>query len=174
MEVKMKTKKVILLAFSLASFVALSSCAKAELVAQPGIPTISPVTVIAGTPVPAGSTGPVTEFPAGNNPGTATEPAPGESRIITLNDRGSTIPLKVGDQFLLKLGEGFEWSINISDLSVISRVPNILVVKGAQGVFVAHQPGKVTLSAAGDPLCRQSKPACGMPSIAFEVTLVVQ
>jgi hypothetical protein len=159
--------------FILVSLLGLSACAKAEVIAPPGTPTQVPMTVVAGTPVPAVSIGLITEIPATTQV-TPTEPAPGETRTVTLDDRGKTIPLRVDERFLLQLGDGFTWSINISDLSVISRVPNIMVVKGAQGVFVAHQPGKVTLSASGDPLCRQSKPACSMPSIVFEVNFIVQ
>ena len=61
----------------------------------------------------------------------------------------------------------------MDDTSVISRVINIAVVKGAQGVYSTHQAGTATLTATGDPLCRQSKPACMLPSIIFTLHIEV-
>ena len=79
----------------------------------------------------------------------------------------------VGERFLLNLGEGYTWDVGISDETVVSRVRNITVIRGAEGVYEALQPGTTTLSAVGDPTCRQSKPPCGMPTTLFTVTLVV-
>jgi len=45
---------------------------------------------------------------------------------------------------------------------------------GAQGIYLAHKPGTVTMTATGDPACRQSKPACMMPSIIFTLHIEVQ
>ena len=104
---------------------------------------------------------------------TAVDPAAAGSIIITLADQGSTLKLVVGESFLLKLGEAYTWDITISDPNVLGRVRNIAVVRGAQGVYEALQAGTVTLTAAGDPLCRQSQPACGMPSIQFKITVMV-
>jgi hypothetical protein len=93
---------------------------------------------------------------------------------VTLDDQGQTVRLAVGDSFLLKLGETYQWELALSDPNVVSRVKNIAVVRGAQGVYTADHAGTVVLSATGDPLCRQSTPACAMPSLMFTVTLVVQ
>ena len=57
---------------------------------------------------------------------------------------------------------------------IVSRVIGITVVRGAQGVYVAHQPGSTQLTAAGDPVCRQSQPPCGAPSRLFQIQIVVQ
>jgi hypothetical protein len=88
-------------------------------------------------------------------------------------DTGKTIDLKVGDSFLLALGEGFDWNVTIADPSIVSRQVNILVVRGAQGVYLAHKAGRTTLRAVGDPLCRKTTPPCGLASRLVEVTLVV-
>jgi hypothetical protein len=82
--------------------------------------------------------------------------------------------LHAGERFLLKLGEGYNWTVTIADQSIISRVVNITVVRGAQGVYEAHQAGSTTLTATGDPVCRQSKPPCAMPSRLFQINVVVQ
>jgi hypothetical protein len=92
---------------------------------------------------------------------------------ITLADNNSTISLKVGQSFLLKLGEGFDWNVSVTDQNIISRVINILVVRGAQGVYQAHQAGQTILTAVGDPTCRTSTPPCAAPSMQFKVQLVV-
>ena len=71
------------------------------------------------------------------------------------------------------MGEGYTWEVEISDPNVVSRVTNITVIRGAQGVYEGLQPGTTTLSATGDPVCRQTKPPCAMPTTLFTVTLVV-
>ena len=101
-------------------------------------------------------------------------PQGGGQLTVTLDDMGKTIHLKVGDNFLLELGDQYQWDVSISDQSVLDRVKGILVVKGAQGVYEALQPGTVTLEASGDPACRQSQPPCMMPSRLFELTVVVE
>jgi len=95
-------------------------------------------------------------------------------REITLDDNGRMVELKIGECFLLKLGEDYDWTLEVDDMAVISRVKNIAVVRGAQGVYEALKAGTAVLSAAGEPVCRKSNPPCGRPSIAFKVTLVVR
>jgi hypothetical protein len=93
---------------------------------------------------------------------------------VTLADNGGTVWMQVGQRFLLNLGEAYNWTFSIDDQSIVSRVPNILTIRGSQGLFAAHTAGTTILHAAGDPPCRQSKPACGMPSIAFQIQITVQ
>ena len=93
---------------------------------------------------------------------------------MTLADNGTSVRLYVGQTFLLNLGDQYDWTVNVTDPSILSRRVNITVIRGAQGVYDALKAGTTTLSATGDPLCRQSKPACAMPSMAFEVTVVVE
>jgi hypothetical protein len=95
-------------------------------------------------------------------------------QVITLSDGGRTFTYNVGDRFLLSLGEGYDWNVTISDPAVVSRVINIQVVRGAQGVYEAHQAGSIELAASGDPVCRNAKPPCGMPSRIFQVTVIVK
>ena len=94
-------------------------------------------------------------------------------RIITLDDNGKTITLQVNETFLLKLGEEYDWNITIDDQTVLSRKVNVLVVRGAQGVYEAHKPGRATLTAVGDPPCRRAKPPCAAPSRLFNLNVVV-
>jgi len=139
----------------------LSACSQ-PLVGQAGAPT--PVIDPPATTVP-------TDLPATAVP---TDPAANDQLTITLDNQGQTIHMTVGQNFLLKLGEDYTWDIVVSDDAVISRVRNIAVVRGAQGIYDANQAGTATLTATGDPLCRQAQPACGAPSIQFVLTVVVK
>ena len=105
---------------------------------------------------------------------TATPTPAAPAREVTLADNGATVELRVGDRCLLKLGDWYDWSLNVADTSILSRVQNIAVVKGAQGLYEALKPGRTTLSGTGDPACRKSTPPCAAPSILFEVTVVVK
>jgi len=94
---------------------------------------------------------------------------------ITLGDNGKTYILQTGESVLLNLGmDTYNWTITIDNQNVLSRVRNIMVIRGAQGVYQANSIGKAVLSAEGDPLCRNSTPACMAPSIMFTVTIIVQ
>jgi hypothetical protein len=95
------------------------------------------------------------------------------TKTITLDDDQKTITLQVDETVLLNLGEGYDWNISIDDQMVISREVNVMVIRGAQGIYRAHTPGRATLTAVGDPLCRKSVPACGAPSRLFRLNVVV-
>ncbi|MDE1770487.1 MAG: hypothetical protein KGI28_08060 [Thaumarchaeota archaeon] len=94
-------------------------------------------------------------------------------KVITLADNGKSLTLQKGDSFLLKLGEMYNWNVTIDNQTVVSRVVNIMVVRGAQGVYDAHNAGQATLAATGDPSCRSSVPACEIPSILFQLNITV-
>jgi hypothetical protein len=100
-------------------------------------------------------------------------PTPGE-KIITLDNNRQTILLLANERFLLKLGEGFDWNITIDDQNIVSRLVGVTVVRGAQGIYVAHKPGSATLTAVGDPVCRKEHPACMAPTIEFQIQVVVK
>lgn len=100
--------------------------------------------------------------------------APGGMKVVTLENQGQTISLRVGESFMLKLGEGYFWQVNIGDPTVLERVNNVPLEQGAQGVYRALRVGSINLQATGDPLCLQAQPACGMPSILVEMMVVVQ
>ncbi len=104
---------------------------------------------------------------------TAVNASAQESKTVTLADNGRTITLNVNETFLLKLGEGYDWNITIDDQTIFSRVVNVLVVRGAQGIYVAHRPGNTTLTAVGSPECLKSQPPCARPSILFKLFVVV-
>ena len=135
--------------------------------AQPAVTAMVGTAVAGGTAVvvpPTGGAGTPTPFPT----------APGTVRTVTLDDSGKTVDLRVGQRFLLALGPGWDWSVAVSDPSVVSRVVNITVLQGAQGVYEAKRPGRTALSAVGDLPCRKSQPPCLAPSRVFEVEILVR
>lgn len=95
------------------------------------------------------------------------------TKIITLDQNNQQINLQKGQRLLLNLGSNYDWSLNIDNNTVLSRVPNVMVMQGAQGLFEAHNAGKTALVATGDPICLKATPRCGMPSILFKVIIVV-
>lgn len=110
--------------------------------------------------------------PARSSPVATASPAAGLS--VTLADDGRTITVQNGQRLLLNLGNEFDWTVDVEDESIVSRVPGVTVVAGAQGIYAANRVGKTALSATGDPLCRKQQPACAQPSRAFKLTIAVQ
>jgi hypothetical protein len=96
-----------------------------------------------------------------------------EPITVTLENNNQTIELKTGQTFLLKLGDERMWNIDIDNGDVVSRVKNIAVIKGAQGVYEAKMPGSATLSASGDLPCREEVPPCEAPTILFKIQINV-
>jgi hypothetical protein len=93
--------------------------------------------------------------------------------IITLQDNNNLIHLNKGDSFLLKLGDNFNWNVSIDNQTVVSRVPNVMVIRGAQGIYDAHNAGEAVLTAIGDPACRLTIPQCEIASVMFRLDIVV-
>ncbi len=163
---KLKKLAILFLAFAL-----FASCAP--------ITSLQPVPTQKGAdPTQAPASLPATSTPAvlpTLDPATPTPGVPAQNGlVVTLADDGKTFTIKVGERFLLMLGEDYQWSPISSDLSVLSRVPNIAVIRGAQGIYEAHKPGQAELTATGDLPCRSATPPCMAPSRLFKVTIVVQ
>ncbi len=160
---------VVLLGLSVA--LAISVCVPLPEQTGPAVaPTEPGPQVEVSTAVPSTS-GPMTGTVTTETPATV---APDGSRQITLDDNGKTVTLQAGERVLLFLGEGYNWDLAISDLNVLSRVMGVMTIRGSQGLFEAKQVGTTTISASGDPACRQSQPPCAMPSRTFQVTVIVQ
>ncbi len=96
-----------------------------------------------------------------------------QTRSITLAQNNQQINLQKGQRVLLNLGQNYDWSLNIDNYTVISRVPNIMVMQGTQGIFEAHNQGETILAATGDPTCLKSTPRCAIASILFKVNIIV-
>ena len=71
----------------------------------------------------------------------------------------------------MKLGDFYDWSIDIKNQTVVSRIVNVMVIKGAQGLYQVHNVGQTTLTATGDPACYKETPRCLAPSILFRLDI---
>lgn len=99
---------------------------------------------------------------------------PSGGLTLTIDDNGKTITLQKGDRFLLRLPQGYNWSVSIGNPSVVSYATGSLPPAGTQGLYEARQAGQTTFSATGDPTCRSSNPPCALPSRLFKVTIIVR
>jgi len=97
-----------------------------------------------------------------------------EGMVVTLDDVGRTVVLRIGQNFLLELGEDYTWDIEIEPATIVSKNMKITPQANDQGVFIARKRGKAVLMAVGEPSCRQSQPPCGRPNVLFQVTVVVE
>jgi hypothetical protein len=128
--------------------------------------------ILAGCSTPANAQPAATTVPTEIPTGIVPKDLPAAPNI-TLADNGKTITLLTGQSFLLQLGEDNVWTVSVDDQSVLKRMINVMVIRGAQGIYVAGKPGTTTLSATGDPICLQNQPPCAAPSIQFKITVIV-
>ena len=115
------------------------------------------------TPLPR-PTATVTPASPGTPPGSA-------ALVVTQANNGTTLRLALGQQFLVDLGSTLDWSVAVADQGIVGRVPGVLVIRGAQGIYAALAPGTTILSAIGSPICGSG--ACPQFRIAFKITVVV-
>lgn len=103
--------------------------------------------------------------------GRCLEPSP---RVVTLDDNGITLELRVGEEFELRLGGNYRWVVDIADPSVVDREVVIAIYPPpprGEGVYQGLRAGSTTLTATGTPSCA---PGCLMPSAVFSMTVVVR
>jgi len=95
--------------------------------------------------------------------------------VLTLEDTGRMINLKIGDKFQVVLQkEGYTWTLDNSDPKLVLPLASEPLLPGAQGVFQTTGAGIVRLSAVGELPCHKSNPPCSAPILGFQVTLVIQ
>ena len=105
---------------------------------------------------------------------TVTQPEVAAGKTVTLAADQTNIALGVGDTFLLKLGEDYDWNVAVVDSAIVDREKNVAVIRGAQGIYQVLKAGDTDLTATGDPVCRSATPACALPSVLFTVHLAVR
>jgi len=138
--------------------------------AEPAAPTQpeSAVTVIA--PVSSGSS--VAGTP-GQPVNTGPSPTPLQGpQTITLADDGQTLQLHTGDRFTLQLGESYNWMPQVANPTIVRRLPQYAMIRGAQGIYQAMAPGTTRLAANGSAKCIQGQ-MCSMLVRLFRLTIVV-
>ena len=145
-----------------------------QVTATPGLTVVPP-------PVPNGvaSASPTTRVSAEPRPTplpttTPTSRPASDLRTITRADDGATVSVAVGAEVLVKLGTDLEWSVQVTDPTVLARVRGVALVVGAQGLYAAAKAGTTLITAIGDAACRTAVPPCMVPSRLFSVTIVVR
>jgi hypothetical protein len=95
---------------------------------------------------------------------------------INFTDLGKTFTIAVGEkiQLLLKQASYSFWTPSVQDNSVLTKVQDADQAPGGQGVFQGLKRGTTKLQAAGDACAPNLPIACGLPTILFEVTIVVE
>lgn len=93
---------------------------------------------------------------------------------VTLAAVGHTFRMRPGQRFLLALGgPPPTWRVIVSDTGVLRRVPNVMVVRGAQGIYRARRVGTVVLTAVSRYACASTHPACRPSDRVFRVRIQV-
>jgi hypothetical protein len=133
--------------------------------AQSGVGSSTVITTVAQ--------GPITVLPVPPRQQLTPTPLQGPA-TIGIQDNQQTVYLAVGDTFQLKLGEQPTWTVQIENEQIVARVRETATDSATQGVYKALTAGQTTLTATGEPACRQSRPACMLPSLLFRLTIVVR
>jgi len=136
-------------------------------------------TVIVGTSIAGGPiVGPplrdITPLPPGSGPGSGRVLTPDASGrvILTLPDEaGAAVTLAPGNRLELRLGSGYDWSVQVSDATLLTGSGP--VAGAGPAVYQAQHAGRVTLSATADPLCRKANPPCGLATRVYDVPVTI-
>ena len=84
------------------------------------------------------------------------------------------IRLKVGDRFLLSLGNaGYQFTPAVLDPSILKKVTDV-DIPGSQGVFEALRSGTTKLIAEGELPCHKTIPPCLAPTWLIEFSVIVE
>lgn len=165
--------------WSAVALVALCGCgagpaAGGRVVRAPGPPGAVVGGSVSGVAASTPAAGPSRAHTGPTPPGVVA-PAPGPApRRVTLGDGGRTFSLRVGQTFLLALGgPPPAWTVTVANGAVLARVPNVLVVRGAQGIYRALGVGTTTLLAVSHYPCESGHPACLPADRAFRLTVRV-
>ncbi|HLF84293.1 MAG TPA: hypothetical protein VI837_08975 [Blastocatellia bacterium] len=97
-----------------------------------------------------------------------------KGQVITLDDAGSPVSLRVGDRFLLfLLKANYEFSPAVLDETILRKVTDV-EIPGSQGVFEALRSGNTKLVAVGELPCHRATPACLAPTLNVEFPVLVE
>jgi uncharacterized protein YkwD len=99
------------------------------------------------------------------------KPAAAPTPTVTRADNGTTLHLAVGQQFRLDLGATVHWTVTVADPQIVRRMSGVLVIRGAQGIYVARRRGTTRLGAVKSPRCTSG--ACPPSRPGFHLTITV-
>jgi hypothetical protein len=142
------------------AFVVLAACLAGCVQSGAALVSGSPAqVVVSASPAASGD-------PASSPPGAG---------LITIGrqDEGTAIVVPRDAHVLVKLGTDLMWTVSVRDPAILVPVPGVMLVQGAQALYLASQTGRTTIVGVGDPACRSSQPPCMAPSLEWSVTVVV-
>lgn len=99
--------------------------------------------------------------------------AAGPQVVITQEDAGKSVDVKVGQPVLVKLGADHDWKINVTPTFVMSKDATATLNADEQGLYMPKMNGRATVQATGTPVCLKSDPPCTDPQVQFNVTVVI-
>ena len=97
-----------------------------------------------------------------------------DGHVVSRADDGGTLSLRSGERFVVDLGLGYGWTVDVSDPRVLERVHDVMVIRGAQGLYEALRPGETTVTAAGVPDCVTAVTPCAPRSVSFQLHVRVR
>ncbi len=134
------------------------------------------ITALAGC-APAAQNGSAAPQPEKNQPTAASNQGAsgsgGDELVITLDSAGKTIDMKNGQKIMVKLGEDYNWEIDVTPDLIVGQVKDATLDKGVQGVYQAKMVGKAVIQATGKPACAKDNPPCTKGNQQFTVNLTV-
>lgn len=149
-------------------------CSSGAAVPSPTGPAIPPRTPTAawtpaatGVPAPSPAATPFTR--AAPTPSPSPVVGTASTIVVTQADDGAVLHLAVGQQFLLDLGSSMDWAVTVADQNVVERGAGVLVIQGAQGIYVVRTSGTTILSAVGSPHCTSG--VCPLFRLRFSITI---
>ena len=98
---------------------------------------------------------------------------PDATAMITTADNNGTVVVTKGQHVAVQLGDSMNWLLNFEPDTILTRVKNIMVTRGEQGLYTATDVGTTTLSATGSPICNANE-ACPMYLMVMKTTIVVR
>lgn len=75
--------------------------------------------------------------------------ASGDQIVLTKDDSGKTVDMKVGQKLIVQLGSEADWKVDVTPTFILSPVDNATLNPGEQGVFEAKMNGQATVQATG-------------------------
>lgn len=91
---------------------------------------------------------------------------------VTMQNAESGVSLRVGERFLLDLGER-SWKIRTDREAIITSVTEVGLPVSHQGYFQAIKAGKTKLYATSDPPPLQASPPSLLPTLFLEIQVTV-
>jgi hypothetical protein len=92
---------------------------------------------------------------------------------VTLDDNRRGVDLKVGQYLSVRLGQGYDWQVSVSQPGVLEFTSTASEPQGQQAVLRAVQSGETRVVADRQPTFKRTQPPCTEPTRAYYVNVRV-